>query len=225
MTTKIDKRNDYYITLDTETCNDLDNPIVYDVGLCVHNTSGKVFETKSLVIYDVFCGMKDLMKSAYYSNKIPQYEKEIAEGSRKIVSYFTARKILKDLCDKYEVKGIIAHNARFDYRSLTTTQRYLTKSKYRFFLPYGVPIFDTLKMARQVMENKPMYHKFCFDNGYITKNGKSQFTAEVLYRWITRNTDFIESHTALEDVLIEKEIFAYCMRNKGKNGIKMLCFE
>jgi hypothetical protein len=34
----------------------------------------------------------------------------------------------------------------------------------------------------------------------------------VLYRYITGNTDFIESHTGLEDVDIERQILAYCFR-------------
>jgi hypothetical protein len=36
-------------------------------------------------------------------------------------------------------------------------------------------------------------------------------TAEILYRYISGEDNFIESHTGLEDVMIEKEIFAKCM--------------
>jgi hypothetical protein len=43
-----------------------------------------------------------------------------------------------------------------------------------------------------------------------------RFTAEILYRYITDNLEFTESHTGLEDTLIEKEIFAYCVRQKKK---------
>ena len=35
------------------------------------------------------------------------------------------------------------------------------------------------------------------------------------------NTDFIESHTALEDVMIEKEILAYCYRQHKKMRKKL----
>jgi hypothetical protein len=41
-------------------------------------------------------------------------------------------------------------------------------------------------------------------------------TAEVLYRFITKDNDFVESHTGLEDVMIEKEILAYCYRQHKK---------
>lgn len=40
--------------------------------------------------------------------------------------------------------------------------------------------------------------------------------AEVIYKYISGNNDFIESHTGLEDVMIEKEIFAKCCRQHKK---------
>ena len=58
-------------------------------------------------------------------------------------------------------------------------------------------------MARSVMGKMPTYKKFCQQNGYITKNGQLRFTAEICYRFISRNLDFEESHTGLEDVEIE----------------------
>ena len=77
-------------------------------------------------------------------------------------------------------------------------------------------ICDTLKMARQVIGKMPTYKYFCEENGYLTKNGRLRFTAEILYRFITRDNDFVESHTGLEDVLIEKEIMAYCYKQHKK---------
>ena len=115
-----------------------------------------------------------------------------------------------------KVKAIIAHNARFDYRSTTRTQRYLTKSKYRFFLPYGIEIWDTLKMAQDTICKQKSYVQWAKDNGFCTKNGRPKATAEILYRYITGQKNFIENHTGLEDVLIEKEIFSHCIRQKKK---------
>jgi hypothetical protein len=48
------------------------------------------------------------------------------------------------------------------------------------------------------------------------KTPRPQVKAEVLYKYITGDNDFIESHTALEDVLIEKEILAYCFNKHQK---------
>ena len=64
---KIDKRRTYYLTIDTETANGLEDPIVYDIGGCIHDKKGNIYETFSFIIYETFYGMKDLMKSAYYA--------------------------------------------------------------------------------------------------------------------------------------------------------------
>lgn len=212
----IDKRKSYYLTIDTETANGLDDPMMYDLGGAIHDKCGRVYETFSFVIYDVFCADRELFNTAYYAEKRPMYEAQIAAGQRKIVSIYTARKYVADLCKKYNVKAIIAHNARFDYRSTNYTIRYVTKSKTRYFLPYGIPMWDTLKMAQDTICQQPTYRRWCERNGYCLKNGKPRATAEILYQYITQNTGFVEEHTGLEDVLIEKEIFAKCMAQHKK---------
>ena len=209
---KIDRRKNYYIVFDTETTNGLGDPIVYDLGFAIIDKKGNVYETHSLIIREVFYGMKDLMQSAYYADKIPRYKEQIANGERKVVSLFEARKTFSDVCKKYDVKVAIAHNARFDYRSTSKTQRYLTKSKYRFFLPYGIELWDTMRMANDTISKQVTYKRWCLKNGYMTKNNQVRKTAEILYRYISGQNDFVESHTGLEDVLIEKEIFVHCLR-------------
>ena len=119
-------------------------------------------------------------------------------------------------CNKYNIKAIIAHNTRFDLNALNTTQRYITASKKRYFLPYGVALYDTLRMARDTFGKEKMYCNWCIKNNYVTKYGKPRFTAEIIYRYISGKDDFVESHTGLEDVFIEKEIFSACMRKHKK---------
>ena len=213
---KIDKRRTYYIVFDTETCNNMDNPLMYDLGFAVVDKKGNVYAHFSFIIYEVFFGMSELMKSAYYSDKLPKYYEDIKNGNRKIVTLFTAKKIFNEVCKEYNVRAIIAHNARFDYKSTNGTQRYVTKSKYRFFLPYGVELWDTMKMAKDTIAKQKTYIRFCEENNYLTKNGKVRVTAEILYKYISGNNDFIESHTGLEDVMIEKEIFSKCMAQHKK---------
>ena len=210
-----DKRKSYYLTIDTETANSLDDPMMYDLGGAIHDRHGNVEETFSFVIYDVFCADRALFDTAYYAEKRPIYEAQIAAGQRKIVSIFTARRYVADLCRKYNVKAIIAHNARFDYRATNCTLRYVTKSKNRYFLPYGIPVWDTLKMAQDTICKQKTYIEWCQMNGYIVR-GRVRATAEVLYKYISGNNDFVEDHTGLEDVLIEKEIFARCMAQHKK---------
>ena len=206
-----------FIVLDTETTNSLDDPLTYDIGFAVIDEKGKVYESYSFVIAEIFLD-KELMKSAYFADKIPQYWQDIKDGKRKLAKFLTVKKILAKVMKENNTNIVIAHNARFDYRSLATTQRFLTSSKYRYFLPYGTEIYCTLKMARQALKNNIEYDNFCWDNHYLTKRGGKRYTAEIIYRFLTGKNDFIESHTGLEDVLIEKEIFSFCFANGITDG-------
>ena len=200
-----------YLMIDTETTNSIDDPICYDIGFAVIDAEGNVYEQHSYVVADVFLD-DELMNSAFFADKIPQYWEDIKNGTRKLRRFKTIRSIVYDVCRQHNIKYAVAHNARFDNKSLNYTQRFLTCSKYRYFLPYGVEFWDTLKMARKIFKGED-YDTFCYENEYLTKRGCKRYTAEILYRFLTGDNDFIESHTGLEDVMIEKEIFVYCMKN------------
>lgn len=218
---KIDRRHVYGIVLDTETANtiqdenglDMSNVLFYDLGFQLVDSHGRIYGKKfSFVNSDIFTHEAELMQSAYYAKKIPQYRADLASGKRILANTYEIRKALVDLINKYDCKFVCAHNARFDYNSLNNTQRWTTKSRFRYFLPYGLEWWDTLKMARSVMGKMPTYQRFCAENGYTTKTGKPRFTAEICYRFITKDNTFVESHTGLEDVEIETEILRYCHR-------------
>lgn len=200
-----------YIVLDTETTNGFDDPMVYDCGWSVISDNGETLATRSFVNADVFIDEPELMAQAYFADKIPMYIAQIADGQRTLARFSTIRFALHKDCKDFGVVAIVAHNARFDYIACQTTQRYLTKSKYRWFFPYGVEIFDSLKMARQTFAKDENYRNFCKKNDYVI-NGKPRLTAEILYRYISGNNDFIESHTGLEDTSIEKIIFLECLK-------------
>lgn len=216
----MDRRISYKVVLDTETCpvdkelNEVvpTNMWAYDCGWAIVDKRGKVYRTRSFINADIFLGEKELMQSAYYANKIPQYWEDIKSGKRILTSFANIRKTLLADIAEFEVKEIYAHNMRFDYGTLNTTERWLTKSKYRYFFPKDLVICDTLKMARDVIAKMPTYKRFCEEHGYITKNGQVQLKAETIYKFISKDLDFVESHTGLEDVMIEKEILAYCYR-------------
>ena len=227
----MDRRISYKIVLDTETCpidKDFDgvsaqNMFVYDCGWAVVDKRGTVYKTRSFVNADIFLNEKLLMNSAYYANKIPKYWEDIKNGTRILTSFYNIRKALLEDIAEYEVKEIFAHNMRFDYGTLNVTQRWLTKSKFRYFFPKEIEICDTLKMARDVILKMPTYVKFCEENGFMTshKTPRPKTSAEVFYRFITNDVNFIESHTGLEDVMIEKEILAYCYKQHKKMRKKL----
>lgn len=212
----------YLMTIDTETANSLDDALVYDLGLAIHTEEGEVVHTESLVIADIFLN-KEIMASAYFAEKIPSYWNDIHAGVRKVVTFNHAQKIVKSLIKRYNVKVVIAHNAYFDYNALNTTLRYLTKSKKRFFLPWGVTIWDSLRMAKTTLGRDKNYKEWCVKNDYLTeKFKKPKMTAEILYRYLTGNDEFMEEHTGLADVMIEKEITAYFLKRDHSSMKKCL---
>ena len=200
-----------YIVLDTETTNGFDDPLVYDCGWSVINDKGETLVTRSFVNADIFLDEPDLMKEAFFADKIPMYIAEIADKKRVLAHFSTIHFAFYKDCKNFEVEGIAAHNARFDYKACQCTQRYLTKSKYRWFFPYGVPILDTLKMSKQTFAKDKDYIDFCKAHDFMI-NGRPRLTAEIIYKYITGNIDFEESHTGLEDTEIEKVIFWECLK-------------
>ena len=217
----MDRRKHYFLVLDTETANSLEDPLVYDMGWAIVDKYGNVYKTESFVNREIFFEEAELMQNSYYAHKLPLYYKRITKGETKVANWNTIRKTLWQDIAEYNIKEVVAHNARFDYRSTSLTQRWLTKSKYRYFLPYGIEVWDTLKMARDVIGKMPTYRKWCEVNNYLCKNGSPRFTAEILYRFISGQEEFDEEHTGLSDVLIEKEILAYCYRQHKKMRKKL----
>lgn len=209
-----------FIVLDCETCPlDVELTVVapsnmfyYDLGWVVVNENGEVLKSASYVNADIFLDEKELMKSAYYSDKIPQYWEDIKNGKRLLKSSYNIRKrLLEDIKD-YHVKHVFAHNMRFDFGALNNTFAWLTKSKYHRFLPYSVEACDTLKLARMVFGKDEDYKTFCLENDFMTKNNRVRLTAEIIYKYLTKEFEFEESHTGLEDCLIEKEILMHCLK-------------
>ena len=206
--------------LDSETTNDIECPICYDIGFSVVDLDdGEVIERHSYVVADVFCD-KELMSSAYFIDKVPQYWTDIKNGTRMLRRWATIKHIVEDVMAQYGIDTVVAHNARFDYTSTATTQRYLTSSKWRYFFPYGTKFVCTLKMARQIFGKDDDYIAFCKEHEYLTTYKKPKFTAEVIYRYLTNDLDFEESHTGLEDVEIETVILLECIkRNPEIDGL------
>lgn len=217
---KINEKRHYVLVLDTETTNtiqdgdklDMSNVLVYDCGWQVVDICGNIYLSASYVNEDIFVHEKELMQCAYYADKISQYVADIEAGTRKLANTYNIRKAMLEDMEKYGITEVVAHNAYFDLNALNCTQRYVSKSEVRYWFPYGITILDTMKMASSTICKMPAYKAFCEKYGYLTKTGKVRKTAEILWRFISGNNDFVESHTGLEDVEIEAQIMAYCIK-------------
>ena len=223
----------YYCVIDTETVNgivtvdgklDLSQSICYDIGWTICDKKGNIYFTRSYVVAETFYDYKDLMTSGYYANKLEQYYQDITNGKREVK---TIKEIWYNFCMDcmlYTVKAVMAYNTYFDYRALNNTLRYHTKSNFRYFIPKKYEIWDIMKMISSCIAKRKSYKSFCERNGYMTnhKTPRPQIKAETVYKYITPNSEnFSESHTGLEDAIIETKIFAYCNRQHKKMTKKL----
>lgn len=230
----IDSRIRYYLVLDTETANGLDFPLVYDIGGVVADKQGRIYERFSFVIRDIFVYERELMRTAYYANKIPSYVSDIHEGKRKMIDFYHARRYILELMNKYHIHDVAAYNAHFDMMALNITQRWLTKSKYRYFFPYNTNFICIWNMACQTICQRVTYKNFCEKHNFTSNrkgepNAKNYSTsAETVFRYLILNPEYTEEHKGYDDVLIEIEIMKRCFSShkampNGK-GIRRNCW-
>lgn len=212
------KLPEFILVLDTETANNLDDPLTYDIGFAVTDRRGRIYEEHSFIIYDIYRGERDLMQSCYYADKLASYEINLKNKSTRMVSFLTARRIIRQTMWKYNIDTVAAYNADFDRRALNTTSRYIMKSKkgFRWFFPYGTKFWCIWHMACQVICTQTAYQKWARHNGLVSPSGNLKTNAEVVYRYITGQNDFEEEHKGLDDVRIEIAVMAHCFRQHKK---------
>lgn len=209
----------FRIVLDTETLGDVninDSIMVYDFGFIVLNDNLEIVEQHRYLVKEVFCDHAADMLTAYYANKLPQYHLAVCDGTLEIKSFLELWRQFKNICKSYNVKEVWAHNASFDRNALNNTLRILSNGFAEFFVPYGVEWHCTQAFAAQTICNSRNYFKFCVENDFVSAKGNVSTTAENIYRYITQNTNFVEEHTALADVLIETEILRKCKKQHKK---------
>lgn len=215
-----------FLIVDVETANDILCPLVYDVGLAVCDKYGHIYEKYSFLVYEVYRGERELMQSCYYAAKIPEYEEQLKRGETKLVRLFTVRRIIHDLMKKYNIDTVGAYNCYFDSTALNNTIRYITKSKYRWFFPYGTKFMCIWHMACQVIYTQKTFQKWARKNNFLSASGNIQTSAEIGYRYYTRNPNFQEEHKGLQDVEIECEIMKKCFaqHKSMKRNINRMCW-
>ena len=210
------RKKEMYLVIDTETANSIEQPLPYDIGYAICDRYGNIVIERSFLVAEIFLDHKEMMKSAYFAEKIPQYWEDVKKGTREIKSIFNIRKQIKADMKEWNVKKVGAYNMGFDKRALNNLIRYCSKSFIRWFFPFGTEFFCIWNMACQVVLNSTSYIKFALQNGFVSEKDNIQTSAEVCYRFLTKQVEFIESHTGLEDVRIEVEIMAKCFSTHKK---------
>ena len=217
-----------FIVLDVETANDTIDALTYDIGFIVADRHGNIYESHSFCVYDIYRCERELMQSAYYAHKLPLYEEGLKNGEYKLARFSTVKNIIWKLMADYNITKVFAYNCHFDRNALTKTQRWLTKSKYRWFFPKETEFCDIWNFACSTICQQKGYKDFCELNGYISNRGNNyRSSAECVYQFITNQNTFEELHQGLADVYIEYEILlrCYATHKKVETDIDRLCWK
>ena len=126
----MDKRIHYYLVVDVETANSLEQPMVYDIGGAIIDKRGRIYDSFSFTIRDIFVYERKLMQTAYYAEKIPSYVKEHHEGTRKMISFYEARKYILNKMKEYNIKDNWDIIERDIWEIITSDGNSGDKSKY-----------------------------------------------------------------------------------------------
>lgn len=201
------------LVIDTETANSVEQPLPYDVGYAIVNTeTGEIYTEKSFVVAEIFFD-DELMKGAYFADKIPQYWEDIKAKKRIVKSICNIRREIKKDMQTYSVSKVGAYNMGFDNRATKNDVRFISGSMVRWFFPFGTEFFCIWNMACTSILNTADYVRFALDNGFVSEHNNIQTSAENAYRFLKNDIDFSESHTGLEDVKIEIEIMLAVLRS------------
>ena len=127
-----------------------------------------------------------------------------------------------DFHDWLDYQNYLIDRAANGFRNQRTASSKPADDNEIFRFRGGVyPLFDIWALACEHIMDSAEYRDFALDEGLLTDSGKYYKTsAEVAYRFISRNRDFEEAHTALDDAEIESEILASIIR-EDKKKLKM----
>jgi hypothetical protein len=205
------QKKNVILTVDTE-CSGLSNP-VYDIGWTIHDKTGKIVESFHALVREVFTDA-DEMTRAYFAKKVfTDYAPMLDLQDIRLKNWSEIVGIMRDHIKTHNVNILSAYNLGFDLRALKLTNKLFGDSAV---IQTPVKLLDLWQFSCEVLLNTPTYKKMAKANGWISPAGNIRTSAEMAYRFISGNVKFIESHTALDDAIIETEIAEKCYRKKSK---------
>lgn len=197
------------VIFDTETTS-LNKPFCYNLGYVIVDASTfEILKKEDFVIKQIWENLP-LFATAYYAEKRNIYISAMRGKKAEMIKYgYAMSKMITDF-KRYDVKKAYAYNASFDDSVFSFNCDW-----YKVRNPFdNIPIYDIRGMVTKFITDTENYKNFCEENEFFTETKRNySTTAETVYRYITKNLDFEEAHTALSDSIIETEIMHYCIKN------------
>lgn len=197
---------------DTETTS-LDKPFCYNVGYVILNTNNwEVLVRHSFVVEQIWHNLP-LFQSAYYADKRPIYISAMRARTTIMDKFgYICQKMYRDF-SAFNVEMAFAYNSPFDEKVFNFNCDW-----FKCINPFdNIPIKDIRGFVHHfIVDNN--YRNFCDKNGFYSDSGNYSSTAEVVYRYVANDVNFIEAHTALNDAEIE----AFILRKTIESGADLM---
>lgn len=201
------------VVFDTETTN-LEKPFCYNIGYAIYNTeTQECLLAKDFIVEQIWHN-KPLFESAYYAEKRPIYVNRMK--ARKVImdkfGYIT-QEMIRDF-NVLDVQQAYAYNSPFDDKVFQWNCDWFKCNN-----PFdNIPIYDIRGYVHNKIAFTDSYKEFCEKNNLFTDSGNYSTTAEALFKYIDKNIDFEEEHTALADSTIEAKILFECVSRGCEYG-------
>lgn len=182
-----------FAVIDTETKGGVKDPYcpTYHCGAVALSKR----EIKSKINIVVISNLD--METAFYGKQKREYYRDLLKDPSVVICFTEAeaKAVFSEWLTANNVSCVCAHNTSFDF--CRTFVRECVE---------GLEFFDIMFAFYDTIAQYAKYKKFCAENGYYTASGNCRMTAEICYRFVSGDNEFVEEHTALSDSEIEAEI-------------------
>lgn len=199
----------YYILVDIESCQD---GTIFDYAHLVVDKRGREYERLACVVRDNCTKpLFSLNDNSFFSTRslkrrTQHYRELIKAGKRTIREVVSINAELALIACKYN-PTFVSYNLQFDWNAC---------------LKSGIPVDKMFKSSECLMLRcselvlpRLGYKLGCLKNGWFSAKNYQKFSAESVYKYVSGNYDYIEPHTAMEDLeTCEKQLFLWVLRQK-----------
>ena len=197
------------LLLDTETATLTD--FVYDVAYAITDRKGRVLETFNALVEENVTVPEKMAKAYYQKKTYTHYIPMLGNDEIELMPWSEIVANMRESIARHNVGILSAYNLGFDAKVMRATNKDLGDGP---IFQQPVRQLDLWRFAAQTLLSQKSYESFAREHGLISAAGNLKSSAEASYRYIHRNPDFVEDHTALSDVLVENDIMARCFAQK-----------
>lgn len=187
----------------------------YNVGYIIADRYGKIYKRHSFALPECFWeNIKSAVETGICLDMAKKNIQEIlADGQHKkrnrkykSISINEFYNLLVKEIKRYKIRRLFAYNVTFDKSALNR----LFGERFEDLVLEYCDIVTGILYTKLLTKK---YITFCKENGYITEKGNIQYKAEIVYRYLMGDFEFIEEHTGLADTLNEYEILLFVFRS------------